>query len=179
MNRFVVVSGCSGGGKSSLLAELERRGYPVVMEPGRRIVVEQLSCNGRALPWVDMTEFLRRAIAMAQADLSAANHADRWVFFDRGLIDAMAGLQHVTGDPLLEPLAHEDRAYHPLVFLTPPWPEIYVQDDERRHGLDTAIEEYFRLLKAYQALGYVTCIIPKASVAERAEFVLSALEAGI
>jgi predicted ATPase len=33
MNRFVVISGCSGGGKFTLLAELGRRGYATVEEP--------------------------------------------------------------------------------------------------------------------------------------------------
>jgi hypothetical protein len=37
---FVVISGCSGGGKSTLLDELGRRRYAVVAEPGRRIVQE-------------------------------------------------------------------------------------------------------------------------------------------
>jgi putative ribosome biogenesis GTPase RsgA len=37
-DRFVVISGCSGGGKSTLINELRRRGYRVVEEPGRRIV---------------------------------------------------------------------------------------------------------------------------------------------
>ena len=41
MDRFVVISGCSGGGKSTLLAESGRRGYAVVEEPGRRIVQNQ------------------------------------------------------------------------------------------------------------------------------------------
>ena len=40
---MVVVSGCSGGGKSTLLAELALRGYAVFPEPGRQIVKEQLS----------------------------------------------------------------------------------------------------------------------------------------
>ena len=31
---FYVISGCSGGGKSTLLSELEHRGYKVVAEPG-------------------------------------------------------------------------------------------------------------------------------------------------
>jgi predicted ATPase len=39
MNRFVVISGCSGGGKSTLLAELGRRGHTVI---GRRIVIEEM-----------------------------------------------------------------------------------------------------------------------------------------
>ena len=49
MDLFVVISGCSGGGKSTLLTELGRRGYMTVEEPGRRIVKEELLGNGLAL----------------------------------------------------------------------------------------------------------------------------------
>ena len=38
VSRHVVLSGCSGGGKSALLAELSSRGFETVEEPGRRIV---------------------------------------------------------------------------------------------------------------------------------------------
>ncbi|WP_207234152.1 AAA family ATPase [Pseudomonas aeruginosa] len=41
MNYFVAISGCSGGGKSTLLAELKLRGHAVVEEPGRRIIQEE------------------------------------------------------------------------------------------------------------------------------------------
>jgi predicted ATPase len=41
MDRFIVISGCSGGGKSTLVAELARRGYASVEEPGRRIVEDE------------------------------------------------------------------------------------------------------------------------------------------
>ena len=40
MDRFVVITGCSGGGKSTLLDELGRRGHATIEEPGRRIVRE-------------------------------------------------------------------------------------------------------------------------------------------
>jgi predicted ATPase len=39
-DRFIVLSGCSGGGKSTLLAALQRRGFAVFEEPGRQIVKE-------------------------------------------------------------------------------------------------------------------------------------------
>ena len=52
----VVISGCSGGGKSTLLAELARRGYAVVEEPGRRIIVDET-----LRPEADMEAFLRRS----------------------------------------------------------------------------------------------------------------------
>ena len=45
-DRLVVISGCSGGGKSSLLAELQARGHRVVEEPGRRIIAEETVTGG-------------------------------------------------------------------------------------------------------------------------------------
>ncbi|CAN7194269.1 AAA family ATPase [Rhizobium sp. LjRoot98] len=176
MNHFVVISGCSGGGKSTLLAALSARGYAVVEEPGRRIVEDEAKGNGSALPWVNMTAFARRAVAMALEDRNAAGRYQGWVFFDRGLVDAAAALEHVTGEPALAKFCQAHR-YHKRVFLVPPWPEIYVTDPERRHGLDAAVAEYDRLLRAYSLLGYDICILPKTGIAERADFVLQTLAA--
>ena len=53
MENFVTISGCSGGGTSTLLAEFQRRGFATIEEPGRRIVGEELNRGGSALPWVD------------------------------------------------------------------------------------------------------------------------------
>ncbi|MGK5062236.1 AAA family ATPase [Janthinobacterium sp. LB3P112] len=174
MNRFVVISGCSGGGKSTLLAELGRRGYAVVEEPGRRIVKAEIHSNGTALPWIDPTAFLHRAIAMALADRASVGTPDDWIFFDRSLIDAAVALQHLTGKPELMSIGQLNR-YHQRVFLTPPWSKIYVQDQERRHTLDSAMAEYSRLLEVYPSLGYDLSIVPKVGVEERADFILSTL----
>lgn len=54
-NNYVIISGCSGGGKSTLLSELANRGYSVVLEPGRQIVKEQTAINGDALPWTNQS----------------------------------------------------------------------------------------------------------------------------
>jgi predicted ATPase len=175
IDRFVVISGCSGGGKSALLDELRRQGCPTVEEPGRRIVKEQLLGGGTALPWLDHVAFARGCIAVALSDRKAARRLKgRWVFFDRGLIDASVALQHLTGKPTLNAIKRSHR-YHQRVFLAPPWPEIYVTDNERRHGLDAGIAEYQRLIDAYPALGYEVTILPKVGVAERAAFVLRTL----
>jgi predicted ATPase len=172
--RFVVLSGCSGGGKSTLLAELGRRGFAAVEEPGRRIVAEELRSGGAALPWLDLAAFARRAVEMARADRARAEAVGGWVFFDRGLVDAAAALAHATGEPALEALARAER-YHPTVFLAPPWPEIFTADPERRHGFDAATAEYERLVEAYGRLGYALAVLPKTGVSERADFVLERL----
>jgi predicted ATPase len=174
LQQFVVLSGCSGGGKSSLLAELHRRGHAVVEEPGRRIVREELESDGQALPWIDPAAFARRAVATALADLEAAKAKSSLVFFDRGLVDAACALEHVTGERAST--VHGGRLrYHPMVFLAPPWPEIFTADPERRHGFDEALAEYARLERTYPALGYELVILPKAGIAERADFVLARL----
>lgn len=159
-----------------MLAELQRRGYAGVEEPGRRIVREELAGDGAALPWVDPATFARRAVAMALADRTAAEDLTGWVFFDRGLVDAAAALEHATGEAVLEPLGRAHR-YHRRVFLVPPWQEIYLSDPERPHRFEAAKAEYGRLLSAYERLGYAVSILPKTDVAARADFVLEALEA--
>ncbi|WP_240198040.1 AAA family ATPase [Novosphingobium sp. P6W] len=104
-----------------------------------------------------------------------ADH-EGWVFFDRGLIDAALALVHASGDPVAELLCREHR-YHREVFLTPPWPEIYRQDADRRHDIASALDKYERLLAAYPRLGYNVVILPKAPIEDRAAFLLERLGA--
>jgi len=171
MDRFIILSGCSGGGKSTLLGELARRGFATVEEPGRRIVIEEARNNGTALPWIDMEAFARRAIAMALEDRQKAP-PEGPIFFDRGLIDAASALRHINGDAFIETLRDAHR-YNRLVFLTPPWPEIYRGDSERKHDFDAAVEEYERLVRDYDELGYDTVVLPKSGIEERADFILT------
>ncbi len=171
---FVVISGCSGGGKSTLLREFARRGYSVIDEPGRRIVRAELATKGRCLPWVDPLAFAQRAIDISLQDLRRAAALRGLVFFDRGLIDAAAAYEHLTKPGVLKSLT-KDHRYHRRVFLLPPWAEIFATDEERRHSFEDAVEEYERLVLAYNALDYDVVICPKTSIVERVEFVLQAL----
>jgi predicted ATPase len=174
-DRFIVLSGCSGGGKSTLLAELRRRGHGVVEEPGRRIVELELESGGGALPWMDMAAFARRAIELSLADRDAARALPGRVFFDRGLVDAATALEHATGEATAERLGRSHR-YNRTVFLTPPWPEIYAADPQRRHGFEEAVAEYERLRRVYSMLGYRAVELPKVGVETRADIVLAELD---
>ncbi|MCO5732084.1 AAA family ATPase [Rhizobium sp. SSA_523] len=174
MNRFVILSGCSGGGKSTLLSELQRRGFRTVAEPGRRIVAQEQAAGGTALPWTDLAAFARRALALSIADRKGLPPDGDWTFFDRGIIDAAAALQHATGDDSALDICRQYPS-HSTVFLTPPWPQIYAADEERRHDLADALLEYDRLVDLYPRLGYRLAFLPKAGVAERADWLLAQL----
>ena len=173
-DRFILISGCSGGGKSTLLAELQRRGHAVVEEPGRRIIAAARVSGEDVLPWANPQAFLRRAIEMALADRAAVAALPGPVFFDRGLIDAASGLQALTGKPVLRPLA-DAHPSHRRVFFAPPWPEIHQTDPDRPHGLAAALAEHDRLARDYVALGYELVELPKVGVPARADFVLGAM----
>lgn len=173
MPYFHVISGSSGGGKSSLLAELGQRGHSIVPEPGRRIVAEEQAGDGAALPWSNPAAFARRAIALSLQDFRDGQHSKN-VFFDRGLIDAACALLHTSPGK-----NEEDRVlalcaqhrYQPMVFMTPPWPEIYVNDAQRKHDLQAAVAEYERLCAFYPKLGYTLIELPRNSITSRADFV--------
>ena len=102
------------------------------------------------------------------------NLVDICQVFDRGLIDAAAAPQALDGTTILDTIAQSHR-YHSRIFLAPPWPEIYVQDEERRHSMDEARAEFERLQRTYPALGYAVSRLPKIRVAQRADFVLDTL----
>jgi predicted ATPase len=173
--RLIVISGASGGGKSSLIAALALKGMATIAEPGRRIIAEQRACKGQALPWIDMAAFAVLAMKMARADRELAMQLNCNVFFDRGLIDAAAALQETTGEAALASVYHE--RYARCVFMAPPWPEIYCNDDDRPHDFAAADAEYHRLCQAYAMLGYRMVTLPRLPVNDRAQWVLDTIAA--
>lgn len=164
----ILVTGCSGGGKTTLIDALANRGYATVAEPGRRIIAEERAGAGAALPWVDSAAFSDRAYNMALADLTAVQ-GEPVVFFDRGLLEPVVAM---GADPAT---ALDPFPYDTPVFIAPPWPEIYVNDDDRKHGLADAMVEYHRLCAALETRGIRSVALPKVSVGERVEFVLRTL----
>ena len=94
-------------------------------------------------------------------------------FFDRGTIDAAAGLERAglgkTKD-FLAPLPKYDNP----VFLAPPWPEMFTQTATRQHGFTAAIKEFQQLETVVPALGYEAVHIPKIDIFGRVDFLVEA-----
>jgi predicted ATPase len=178
MGRFHVISGCSGGGKSMLVAELARRGYATFPEPGREIVREELAAGGTGLPWQDLGRFLILTLDRALAFRAAAEAQPGPVFFDRASLDALAAMRR-AGIPVPQALAGRAArlAYAPRVFLAPPWPALFAPDAERRHTLAAAVAEYQDLERAWPAAGYAPILLPRVSTAARADLVEAAVGA--
>jgi predicted ATPase len=169
---FIVISGCSGGGKSTLIAELSRQGFLVVQEPGRQIVKEQMVIDGDALPWLNFDKFLELALSRYVYNYNSLVGTQQLVFFDRSIVDA---LQYTTNQPEYFKNAANQFRYNSTVFLVPPWEELYANDAERKHDFNEAKKEFEELLIKYADLGYEIVLIPKVDTQQRVKFILKKL----
>src|SRR5215467_4468939 len=92
-DRFFVVTGGPGSGKSSLIDALERLGYARTEEAGRGIIQDQVAIGGRALPWDDRVLFAELMLSWEMRSYRMAQRTDGPVFFDRGVPDVLGFLR--------------------------------------------------------------------------------------
>lgn len=168
--RFILLTGCSGGGKSTVLNALNDCGFATVEEPGRRIVADEIAKNGKGLPWIDMRAFALRAFELAKSDLEKAGRHSGLVFFDRGIVDAAIALEYSGGPSISETLG-KNPVYADPVLVFPPWEEIFEEEAERRHDFDAAVQEYHRICTALDQLGCISYKIPRLPVHERLKLI--------
>jgi predicted ATPase len=175
---FFVITGGPGSGKSTLIEALIARGLDTMPEAGRAIIQDQVAIGGTALPWSDRAAFAELMLGWEMRSHRAAQVIGKTVVFDRGVPDVMGYLRlcELPVPPHVARAAELFR-YNARVFIAPLWPEIFTQDTERKQSLAEAEATYHAVAGAYSGLGYELVPLPLAPVAERADFVMSAIAA--
>ena len=171
----VVITGGPGAGKTTLLREFSSRGFATVEDTPRAIICSRraLGLSLRPSPLDFAEQVLRRDV-----ELYELNTGEKPTVFNRGVLDALAMVADAAPERRAELVAlATDYPYHPVVFVLPPWEEIYVHDDERDHAFTHAVRVYESLVAWYRLCGYRVASVPKLPVAERCNYVLSALNA--
>jgi predicted ATPase len=170
----VVITGGPGSGKTTLLAELASLGHVIVSESAREIIAERRS---RGLgPRPSPLEFAREILRRDAEKYRCHSPACRYVFFDRGVVEALAMVHRAS--PLAESELSRmlgEFAFHPVVFILPPWEAIYRTDAERDQSFGEAIDVYTWLCEWYKVCGYTLHEVPSLSPRERAQHVLEQL----
>jgi predicted ATPase len=170
----VIVTGGPGAGKTTLLAEFAARGYATVEESARAIIAERLARGASRRP--DALTFAQEILRRDIEKYLSQPRTSKWVFFDRGLVEALGMLHEASPLPSLG-LKSMLAAYpfHATVFVLPPWEVIYAKDAERDQSFAEAVDVHARVVQWYRSCGYVLNEVPRLHVAERAEHVLRIL----
>jgi predicted ATPase len=176
--RFHVITGGPGSGKTSLIDALARAGYARTVEAGRAIIQDQLAIDGPALPWRDPSAFAELMLSWELRSYRMAEAMSGPVFFDRGVTD-LVGYLTLVGQSVPAHIARaaERFRYNRRVFVAPPWPAIYTQDAERKQTPEEAVRTYEAVVAAYTTCGYELVSLPLVSVEERVRFVLDTIGA--
>jgi predicted ATPase len=171
-DRFFIITGGPGSGKSTLIEALAANGFCHMPEAGRAIIQDQVAIGGSALPWFDRLAFAELMLSWEMRSYRAAQELPGPVIFDRGVPDVV-GYLRLTGLPVpchVEQAARSFR-YNRQVLVAPPWPAIFTQDTERKQSIEEADATYRAMVDAYYGLGYELVTLPLAPVPERVQFV--------
>jgi predicted ATPase len=179
-NKLIVISGCSGGGKSTLINELSKMGYVVVHEAATEILNQQLKENGQTTPWQNPAGFCKLLIEKSVEDFHRAKAMtdvyDNTIFFDRSYLEGIRYYKKLnTIDLNKYDFFINDLRYFDTVYLTPPWEEIYCQNETRKYSFIKSVDDFKKVVSFYPKCGYQTTELPKVNARARAQFILSSI----
>jgi predicted ATPase len=174
---FHILTGGPGAGKTTVLEALRARGYVCVDEAARAILKEQAAIGGNATHDGDQVRYRDLTLERSIAAFEAVAEQSAPVFFDRG-IPELARYAVPDDEPTPDHVAEaiERYRYAPVVFIFPPWREIYRHDEERKHSFAHAEWVVGATEAAYRAAGYDLVEVPRVSVDRRADFILAHVE---
>ncbi|MBS3168513.1 ATP-binding protein [Candidatus Woesearchaeota archaeon] len=165
--RLHVITGGPGVGKTTLLQELEKIGYPILPEVARDIIEE-----GKYHPSKDYKKFGKEVVRRQKALERTVNGVT--TFCDRSLVDAIAYKRIYNLDVDLSRIL-EARNRYSRVFLLDSLPN-YQKDDVRFESPEFAKRIHQEIERTYISLGYNPIILPPVSVDERVSLILREIE---
>lgn len=174
--KLVLIIGGPGSGKTSIIDELTNRGFICYPEISREVTKKAQEKGIEQLFLTDPLLFSQLLLeGRIDQHKSAANEETEVVFIDRGIPDVLAYM-HYKGDEYPESfdLACKNHVYN-QIFLLPPWENIYISDDQRYETFEQANLIHRYLVDTYKKYGYDLIEVPRDTINNRIDFILSKL----
>jgi len=172
-----VLIGGPGTGKSSVLDELERRGFICMSEISREITLEARKKGIEQLFLKEPILFSKLLLEGREKQyIDAITHKSDFVFFDRGIPDIHAYMDFTKKDYPDFFKAKSLKFKYDHVFLFKPWKEIFTSDNERYESFEESIIIDIYLQKSYRELNYMIMEVPFDTIEKRTDFILNQLK---
>lgn len=171
-SNWCVITGAPCSGKTTVINDLERRGYKVVHEVARAYIEAELG-KGRTLHTIKSDEHLfERHILNSKVEIETYLSKKDLIFFDRGIPDSIAYYKQ-AGLDIAEPVKQSRIVRYKKVFLME---RLAFTDDPVRIENDAHAQNLHELIiESYQMLGYDMIYIPLCSYTDRTELILGHL----
>ncbi|MBC9796245.1 AAA family ATPase [Sinomicrobium weinanense] len=173
----IVITGGPGTGKSSVLQELSLRGDTCFPEISRQVTLEAQKQGIAQLFLTDPLLFSKKLLESRRQQYAGAEKekAGR-VFIDRGVHDVLAYMDYAgtSYPPDFTEICKHCR--YDVIFVLPPWEDIYVSDNERYENFQQAEVIHHFIKSTYIAYGYELVEVPIGPVSARVDFMLKYLE---
>ena len=177
MQQKIVITGGPGTGKTSLIDELSKRNYKCTPEISRQVTQQARKEGIEHLFLKDPLLFSKLLLeGREQQYIDALNTDETIIFFDRGIPDVHAYMNHFKTEYPQTYTEKSKKYRYDSIFILPPWKEIYTTDDERYESFDLSISIYEHLKKAYTELDYSIIEVPFGSIDTRVDFILEQLK---
>ena len=172
-SKKIVITGGPGTGKSSIIHNLEDKGEKCLHEISRQVTLE---AQKEGIDQLFLEQPLLFSEKLLEGRLDQFRIAREYeldhIFIDRGLPDVVAYMDYFsTNYPEVFHQTCENNKYD-LIFILPPWREIYTSDNERYESYEEALKISSYLYSTYRRYGYDPIEVPKLSVEERTNFIL-------
>ncbi len=174
MPQKIVLTGAPGTGKSTVLNLLQNKGYFCLEEISREIIKEAEKMGSKKLFMSQPILFSKvvlgkRIIQYKQGTNTNKSHC----FFDRGIPDITAYLNNKR-IPYEETFKQSNKKYaYDIVFIFPPWEQIYTTDSERFETFKEAEQIHHAILEEYKKTHKNIIVVPKGTPLERLTFILN------
>lgn len=173
----IVITGGPGSGKTTLVQELEDKGYLVEHEVSRDVTKEAQESGIEQL-------FLENPILFSDKLLTARlkqykkneNTKKDFIFYDRAVPDVVAYMDFAEIEYPEYFIEACNKNIYDVIFILPPWQEIYLNDNERYESFEEAEKIYKKLKNTYIKYGYQPNIVPVGTLDQRIAHILNELQ---
>lgn len=176
----IVITGAPGTGKTSIIKALETGSFHCFHEVIRTMTLAAKTEEdpnlllGNPIAFVSDSKLFNQQLLDGRLEQykDAVDANQELVFYDRGMPDVLAYMDYFQQTFTADFMETCNINRYDVVFLLPPWEDIYIQDNERLETYLQATEIHEHLKSTYLNLGYDVLEVPFGTVAERLSFIL-------